>query len=579
MSEDDACVAALEAACSAARDRIAFVAQEKGELEHTNATLHSSLESTKMELEEACTEAAELREALRQVKSERDMAHEEVETVRTRLDQRERALVHATDAAAAAMRAQQEAAERSEELEARVGRRDEALAKAAAEERKNMGAMMSLRDEARGLREERDAAQQEAHRAHAACSSLRTKLAERDARLADVMRRAARDAPAPLGDASNTIAERGRTAASPAAASPAAACAPADADDAAVAAVRFSRRVLDATRADASGGALEEVATRLLRVGLSYTCDRVGGSHDRGVDIRMRSSEDVSAVAQCKSRRVGGQDVSFGEMSAFIGAMALAETSCGFFVTNASFTAAARRAALDWVAVEPARRNLHLFSHEELTALLTKYHDALGADHYIASLLERPPATAAQAAHVQSRRRRLPHSSEAAQQTAAAAVLQRAARRRSSFALVDARIAAAGAPERESAHGSPPQTPPQVIGVQSCDTPNASAASPVDDIPIANGSRPTPTHVRRKWSCQEEQLLCKLWLTLGFGAKMEAGARLPWKEMLDFANSSEPGVFDPCREPGHLKDKARNLGLLVLLAPDVSPMRRAAAEH
>ena len=142
-------------------------------------------------------------------------------------------------------------------------------------------------------------------------------------------------------------------------------------------------------------------------------------------------------------------------------------------------------------------------------------------------------------------------------------------------------ISAQGSSQGFYAHGSPPQTPPQAVGVQSCDTPNALAASPVDETSIANGSRPTPTHVhahmRRKWSSQEEQLLCKLWLTLGFGAKMEAGARLQWKEMLDFAHASEPGVFDPCREPGHLKDKARNLGLLVLLAPDASPMRRA--EH
>ena len=67
---------------------------------------------------------------------------------------------------------------------------------------------------------------------------------------------------------------------------------------------------------------------------------------------------------------------------------------------------------------------------------------------------------------------------------------------------------------------------------------------------------------RRKWSSQEEQLLCKLWHTLGFGSKVEAGMRLPWKEMLDHAHISEPGVFDACREPAHLKDKARNLGLL-----------------
>ena len=32
--------------------------------------------------------------------------------------------------------------------------------------------------------------------------------------------------------------------------------------------------------------------------------------------------------------------------------------------------------------------------------------------------------------------------------------------------------------------------------------------------------------------------------------------------MLDYAHLHEPGILDPCREPSHLKDKARNLGLL-----------------
>ena len=46
---------------------------------------------------------------------------------------------------------------------------------------------------------------------------------------------------------------------------------------------------------------------------------------------------------------------------------------------------------------------------------------------------------------------------------------------------------------------------------------------------------------------------------------MEARARLPWKEMLDYGNAHDHGVFDACREPTHLKDRARNLGLLVTL--------------
>ena len=54
----------------------------------------------------------------------------------------------------------------------------------------------------------------------------------------------------------------------------------------------------------------------------------------------------------------------------------------------------------------------------------------------------------------------------------------------------------------------------------------------------------------------------RLWLELGFQAKVEAKARLPWKELLEHAHLSDPGVFDACREATHLKDKARNLGLL-----------------
>ena len=42
----------------------------------------------------------------------------------------------------------------------------------------------------------------------------------------------------------------------------------------------------------------------------------------------------------------------------------------------------------------------------------------------------------------------------------------------------------------------------------------------------------------------------------------ESGARLPWKQLLDHAHQTEPGVLDACRDTVSLKDKARNLGLL-----------------
>ena len=92
------------------------------------------------------------------------------------------------------------------------------------------------------------------------------------------------------------------------------------------------------------------------------------------------------------------------------------------------------------------------------------------------------------------------------------------------------------------------------LGTDGPDTPSALRAA-----------APTDRRHKRKWSREEEQLLCRLWHELGFQAKVEARARLPWKEMLDYGNAHDPGVFDACREPTHLKDKARNLGLLVTL--------------
>jgi hypothetical protein len=44
--------------------------------------------------------------------------------------------------------------------------------------------------------------------------------------------------------------------------------------------------------------------------------------------------------------------------------------------------------------------------------------------------------------------------------------------------------------------------------------------------------------------------------------------------MLDHGNATDPGVFDVCREPTHLKDKARNIGLLEPAPPPPPPPLR-----
>ena len=45
-----------------------------------------------------------------------------------------------------------------------------------------------------------------------------------------------------------------------------------------------------------------------------------------------------------------------------------------------------------------------------------------------------------------------------------------------------------------------------------------------------------PNVKKDKWSREEEALICRLWLSLGFHSKLEARARLPWREMLDHAH-------------------------------------------
>ena len=331
----------------------------------------------------------------------------------------------------------------------------------------------------------------------------------------------------------------------------------------AAAAVRFAKRVLDATRADATGGALEEVSTRLFRVCLGYSVDRVGGSHDRGIDLKMRSADDVPCVAQCKSKRSG--DVSFVEVSAFLGAMGIAGVMHGLFVTNAAFTAAARKAAEEWAAAAPERA-LHLYSCEELSAMCCKHHPALAQDHYVQSLLEH---AAVMPQHTPQRRRAgaaaaasggsgggggggSSHGKRSPRQPEeAAAVLQRAARRRSS-------LLAAGLPSLDTAARGTPSSGSSWHDLENGGHSQAHQVTATRS-PFASPAWSTaPRRERRKWSSEEEQLLCRLWLELGFQAKVEARARLPWKEMLDRGNATDPGVFDVCREPGHLKDKGRN---------------------
>ena len=375
LSEDpfvaiDDAVAGLRAHSSSLEASLTSTRQEVASLRLALAASEEAAQNLRAALSQSVEEAAAASGA-------RDAAIEEAATLRTRLEQRDRAVEAALEQASTARRMQQRAEEQAEELAAKISRRDEALRRQTEQERERNSTLLALQDEARARREERDAARQEAERAHAANATLRERVREREERLTDVMRRA-RDAPnsAPLSDVSNIHA-----------ASPGGAAAGAVAGGAgdAAAAVRFAKRVLDATRADATGGALEEVSARLFRVCLGYSVDRVGGSHDRGIDLKMRSADDVPCVAQCKSKRSG--DVSFVEVSAFLGAMGIAGVMHGLFVTNAAFTAAARKAAEEWAAAAPERA-LHLYSCEELSAMCCKHHPALAQDHYVQSLLE-----------------------------------------------------------------------------------------------------------------------------------------------------------------------------------------------
>jgi hypothetical protein len=297
LPSDEECLAALDSACLAARSRLSCVSLQIRELEQANGALRASLDTALVDAAAAQAEATSLRSDLLAAKAERQASEEKNATLTMRVEQRERAVAQATEAAVAAERAQQRASERTEELEATLRRRDDALVTAASDERAHAAALSAAQKEARAVRESRDAAQREAQRAHTACASLRAKLTERDGRLADVSR-AARDA-LPFADVSNQLGGAGPALVPPSASAP---CEGGEGDDAARAAVGFARRVLDATRADASGGALEELCTRILRIALKYTSERVGGGHDRGVDIKLRSSDDVPAVAQWSPR-------------------------------------------------------------------------------------------------------------------------------------------------------------------------------------------------------------------------------------------------------------------------------------
>ena len=385
------------ALAEARRDHAALLERHAADAD-TIASLRMAVDAS---AEDAAVLRAELQrsqEAEAELRATLGRLSEEQAILATRIEQRERALATSEEQATTAQRAQQRAEERTEELEAALARRDDALENATKEERTRGAALAAAQDEIRSLRDQRDAAQQEAERAHVANASLRAKVSEREERLADVSRRVNGQAGAasctpPFTDVSNLVAPSpaasGATAPSPAAAAaaPPPACATDSTD--ACAAVHFARVILAATRTDSTGGTLEEVAARLFRIGLGYTCDRVGGSHDRGIDLRMRSADDLLTVAQCKSRKSG--DVPFVDVSAFIGAMGLSGASHGFFVTNSSFTREARRAAAEWASGAGGfARSLTLFSSEELTALLTKHHRALASDLYLASLLENP---------------------------------------------------------------------------------------------------------------------------------------------------------------------------------------------
>lgn len=450
-------------------------------------------EATRADLHE-CTSAARRREAAAA------SAEEDLATLRDRIQLLERQAEERDAETAAALRSTRHAQSQVEELLQRLARREAAVDSLQQALGERDEALRSVRDEARALKEALVAAKSDGERRGAANETLRARVAEREARLAEIQRRT--HEAAPLADRCNQQPEAG-PAAGPAAR--------AGAGGTAAHVATFARRVLSATRADRSGQALEELARRLFLAEGYAVPPRRSGANDGGIDIWMHTPDDVAAVVQCKSK-ASAVSVAVGDVRAFVGSMDVTKVDSGFFVTNQAFTHEARELALALRAATSKR--LELYAADELTVLISQHVEKLQGDHFVAALLESSAQPAAGGT---------PGSSgSAARRREAAAVLQRAARRRSSIGAggITTPSPAAARPRpspssTSSAAASP--TPPGAAKTRSPSGQGRRAGSPVGP------GRATPRsatgaarQTRNPWSGEEDALLIRLFHTLRF---------------------------------------------------------------
>ena len=546
-------------------DAVEAARAESNSIRETNAELEdriASLTGALADASEACN-AVKLQLSLAEAASESlqsalNKSREDSARLTRRVARRDVAFKDALDQLGASQRDRKKAEEGVQECREKLRDQEAAFERAICALQDKDSELQAERNEVRSLREALQAARADGERRATANEHLRHKLAERDERLAAISARCTREGP-PLADASNFI-QQGRSAsaepaivacsASPARAIPVvtASSGSGGCDGASAAgalqAVEFARAVLDATRADASGTALEELTRRLFQVMGYHVPPRNSGPGDRGIDVRAYRADDTLEVIQCKSKGRGKANVSFGEMSEFIGAMALAGCQTGHFVTNAAFTSQALQAARHL-----PERTVVTLGADELAALLHRHHAQLATDHHVASLIE------------STRERRVADA-------AAVAVLQRAARRRSS---IGSGVNPA-TPSQEQRAPTTPAAPTTLVG-----TPSSAVARAVDSRVAMEAASPAAAaagaalagaqasvrggaiKTRLAFSGEEEALLCRLWHEKGFAMAKQRGERYRWKEILEEGR----GVFHIHRTAGDLKDKARNIGLLL----------------
>jgi restriction system protein len=114
----------------------------------------------------------------------------------------------------------------------------------------------------------------------------------------------------------------------------------------------IEKRIQQARRADLklaqlsslTGESFEEFVAELFEM-LDFEVERVGGSGDQGADLRLRRSDGLVAVVQCKYHKQGL--VGSPELQKFLGTIHHTRSAKGFFVTTSTFTLSAEKFAAD----------------------------------------------------------------------------------------------------------------------------------------------------------------------------------------------------------------------------------------